>query len=130
MVTRPLALTWKTALAALPSTASTSAPGPLIATVLFTNNTPVLSVMTPETPVASIVSPSFAIASACRNEPRPLSFVFVTGITVAWAEFPIKDSKATQIVANPAQNVILGLIEPCMNWDYLLADLLFNFVIA
>jgi hypothetical protein len=33
-------------------------------------------------------------------------------MTVAWAGFPITDNKATQIVANPAQNVILGLIEP------------------
>src|SRR6516165_2760459 len=34
--------------------------------------------MVPETPVASIVSPSFAVASASRNEPDPLSLVFVT----------------------------------------------------
>jgi hypothetical protein len=30
---------------------------------------------------------------------------------VAWAELPITDSKATQIVANARPNVILGFIE-------------------
>ena len=70
----------------LPSTASTSAPGPLIVTLVSTSSSPLVRLITPEIPVASIVSPSFATARAWRIEPGPLSLVLVTTITVACAE--------------------------------------------
>jgi hypothetical protein len=76
-------MTWTTVLAALPSIASTSAPGPVMITLWFTTSSPLVRLMTPEIPVASIVSPSFAMPSACRSDPGPLSLVFVTGMTVA-----------------------------------------------
>jgi hypothetical protein len=41
--------------------------------------------MEPETCVALMVSPSFASATACRSEPGPLSFVFVTVMVFACA---------------------------------------------
>ncbi|PYJ28101.1 MAG: hypothetical protein DMF24_11165 [Verrucomicrobia bacterium] len=72
-----------TRLIMLPSTASTSAPGPLIVTLVSTSSSPLVRLITPDIPLASIVSPLFAMASACRNDPGPLSFVLVTGMMVA-----------------------------------------------
>ena len=61
-------------LAALPLTASISAPGPLMLTLLFTTKLPLLSVIVPVTE-KSIVSPSAAAASASRSRhPAPGQF--------------------------------------------------------
>jgi len=66
------------------STDNFSAPGPLIVTVLVTNSSPLL--VDGAGNVASLmVSPSFASATACRSEPGPLSFVFVTVMVFACA---------------------------------------------
>ena len=53
-------------------------------TFLSTNNSPPVRLIVPAT-AKLMVSPSFALASACRNEPGPLSFVLVTVIVVACA---------------------------------------------
>jgi hypothetical protein len=47
----------------------------------------------------TMVSPSFATASACRNEPGPLSFVLVTGMMAAWVG-TIAHKSAMQITGN------------------------------
>jgi hypothetical protein len=52
---------------------------------LSKRNSPVVNTMLPVT-ANEIVSPSFAIAIAWRNDPGPLSLVFVTVIVVARAE--------------------------------------------
>jgi hypothetical protein len=72
----------KTPVLALPSTARLSAPGPEIVILLSTMSSPVVNVIAPVT-LNVISSPSFASASASRNEPVPLSFVFVTTMFVA-----------------------------------------------
>ena len=59
-----------------------AAPGPLIVTLLSTTSSPLVSCIVPVTEKL-IVSPSFASASAWRNEPAPLSFVFVTVVVAA-----------------------------------------------
>ena len=97
-------------LAMLPSTASTSAPAPLIVTLVFTSNSPLVSVMAPEMLVASIVSPSFAIASASRNEPGPLSFVFVTVMMFARALEDVMQSSVTQTATNVPELFRLNII--------------------
>src|SRR5204863_9977882 len=89
-----------TRLPMFPSTASTSAPAPLIVTLVSTSNSPLVRLMTPDIPVASIVSPSFAIASAWRNEPRPLSLVLLTMIVVARAEIVRAQARVKQIAAD------------------------------
>jgi hypothetical protein len=93
---RTLAI-WKTRPAVLPSTASTSAPAPLMVTLLSTSNTPLVSVMTPEMPAASIVSPSFASTSAWRSEPGPLSLVLLTMMVAACAAIARALAKVKQI---------------------------------
>jgi hypothetical protein len=73
---------------------------------LFTSSSPLVSPMVPVT-ANVIVSPSFASASACRNEPGPLSFVFVTGMMLECAR-TIAHKSATQITGNLVQlDVIL-----------------------
>jgi hypothetical protein len=60
-----------------PSIASSSAPGPAIATFLFTSTGPLVRA---SVPVGSkqIVSPPTAAAIAARSDPGPLSFRLVT----------------------------------------------------
>ena len=96
---------WKRRLLALPSIARTSAPAPLMVTLLTTSNCPVVSVMAPEILVALMVSPSAALASACRSEPAPLSFVFVTVRVVACAEFATAPSSTIAMVAGRMANM-------------------------
>ena len=81
----------------LPSTASTLAPAPLIVTLVFTSNSPLVSVMAPETPLASIVSPLLAMTSAWRSEPGPLSLVLLTTMVVACAGIVRAQTKGKQI---------------------------------
>ena len=72
----------------LPSTDRLSAPGPLTVTAVVICNSPLVSKMVPEMPVASMMSPLTAVASASRNEPGPLSLVFVTTMILpgnAWS---------------------------------------------
>lgn len=71
----------------------------MIVTLLSTRNSPLVRMIAPEMPVASIVSPSFAMASACRNEPAPLSFVLVTGIMAARVG-TVAHKSAMQITGN------------------------------
>jgi hypothetical protein len=91
---------WKTRLEALPSTASSSAPAALIVTLLSTNNSPLVRVMTPEMLVASIVSPSFASRSAWRKEPGPLSLVLLTMIVPAFTWIASAQARLKQIAAD------------------------------
>src|SRR5262249_55522473 len=107
----------KTRLVIPPSIASTSAPVPLIVTLVFTSNSPLVSIMTPEMPVASIVSPSFAIASASRKEPGPSSLVLVTVIVVARAEIvraqaQIKQTSTALNLLTLLLRTILGKLQP------------------
>jgi hypothetical protein len=81
-------------------------------TLFPTSNSPLVSVMTPEMPVASIVSPSFATASACRNEPEPLSFVLVTLIVAARAGIATALNSITAITAHLAVDIL-------RNWNNL-----------
>src|SRR6266699_2591472 len=70
---------------ALPFTARLAAPGPEMVMLWLTTSSALVRVMVPVT-AKLIVSPSFAILSAWRNEPGPLSLVFVTVMVVAYAE--------------------------------------------
>src|SRR5262249_44095528 len=72
----------------LPSTDRLAAPGPLMVTAVVICSSPLVSKMVPETPVASMMSPLTAVASASRNEPVPLSLVFVTVTIVAGNPLP------------------------------------------
>ena len=47
-----------------------------------------------------IVSPPLASASACRNDPGPLSFPFVTVMTFAGADITVAQTSANQIAAH------------------------------
>ena len=67
----------------LPSTVRLVSPGPLMVTAVVIWSSPLVSRMVPEIPVASMISPSTAVASASRNEPVPLSLVFVTTMMLA-----------------------------------------------
>ena len=51
--------------------------------------------------------PVVALASACRNEPGPLSFVFVTFIAA-----PAVGLRLRRIAATPMATVVVRLIEP------------------
>ena len=95
---------------ALPLTARFAAPGPEIVTLWFTASSPLVRVMVPETPVASMVSPSFAMLSALRNDPEPLSLVFVTTMVVACAEIAAAKSNAAAMVTDLMVAVILFFI--------------------
>jgi hypothetical protein len=65
-----------------------------------TSNSPLVSLIVPDTPVASIVSPFAAPASAARNDPAPLSAVFVTVIVAA---LTVVAEAHTTAKANPAR---------------------------
>ena len=95
---------------ALPLTARVAAPGPLMVTLWVTCSSPLVRVMVPETPVASMVSPSFAMLSALRNDPEPLSLVFVTTMVVACAEIAAAKSNAAAMVTDLMVAVILFFI--------------------
>ena len=65
-------------------TLSEPGPGPLMVVAWVMAISPVVSVMVAGyVRLKSIVSPSLAIASAWRNEPAPLSLVFVTVMVAA-----------------------------------------------
>src|SRR5438067_5723456 len=113
IVTDPIDTTRNTVPAALPSTASRSAPGPFIVTLLLTSNFPLVSVITPLIPVASIVSPSFASASAWRSEPGPLSLVLVTITVAACAELMRAQAKSKRIAAALTFGMLVRLGTAC-----------------
>ena len=110
----------------LPSTARTSAPGPLIVTFVRTSNSPLVSVMAPEIPVALMVSPLFAIASACRNDPGPLSSVLVTVMIVASAGMVAAHNSAMQATADlTSENRAAAFIECAIELRLPFVELLF-----
>src|SRR6478672_8246302 len=80
-------LTWKTRLAWLASTAKLFGPGPLMLTILFTTSSPLASVIVcPLSEESKLIASSlWASASACRNEPGPLSRLLVTVMVAASA---------------------------------------------
>src|SRR6266545_1010201 len=97
--------TWNTRLLAFPSTARLPAPGPEMVMFLSTSSSPLVNTIVPDT-AKVIVSPSFAVASAWRNEPAPLSLVFVTVMVAACAVIITAQISARAIAAN----LILGAI--------------------
>jgi hypothetical protein len=63
------------------------------------------------TPAAKvIVSPSFATLSAARNEPGPLSLVFVTVMVIARAGIAIAQNSAVTMAATLTEAVNLLFI--------------------
>src|SRR5205085_1896731 len=84
---------WKTRLVALPFTARFAAPGPEMVMLVLTSSSPLVSPIVPVT-AKLMVSPSLASASAWRNEPGPLSFVFVTVMVAAEAEITAAPTSA------------------------------------
>src|SRR5437899_6175969 len=71
MVTVLPGLMWNTRPLALPFTARTFAPGPLMVTLLPTTNCPLVSVIVPVTETSELtVSPSFASASRLAQRAR------------------------------------------------------------
>src|SRR5438128_10716162 len=106
-------MTWKMrkgAAFAARDTASTSAPGPLIVMFLLITSSPLVRLIAPVT-ANVIVSPSFTSASACRNEPGPLSLVFVTTMVSACAGIATAKSNVTAVAADLTLNVILIFIQ-------------------
>jgi hypothetical protein len=87
-----------------------AAPGPEMVILLSTSSSPLVKPMVPVT-AKVIVSPSFAMASACRNEPAPLSFVFVTVMVAACTRIATVHISNTAIAADLIVGVILGFIQ-------------------
>src|SRR6476646_1570768 len=82
----------------MPTIERWSAPGPEIVTFLATTSAPLVRVIVPRT--AKVMrSPSCATASAWRNEPGPLSFVFVTVIVAACDDIIVIDSSSNTAMA-------------------------------
>src|SRR5437016_7630394 len=107
MLTVPVVVTLKMRKALPPLTVSWAAPGPLSVMFLLIVSWWLVSVIIDggEGMLKVIVSPFTASASACRNEPAPLSFVLVTiNVAVMISPFPpafaaLGDAK---MVARPA----------------------------
>ena len=80
-------VTWKTRLAWLASIAKLLGRGPLMLKILFTTSSPLASVIVcPSSEGSKLITSSlWASASACRNEPGPLSRLLVTVIVAASA---------------------------------------------
>src|SRR6478736_3486280 len=104
MVTVLPEATWNTRLLAFPFTARLLAPGPEMVMLLFTSSSPLVRPIVSVT-AKVIVSPLLASASAWRNEPAPLSFVFVTVMTSPRSVMTTARDRAMKIAA-----LILGVI--------------------
>src|SRR5437016_4955985 len=94
---------------ALPLTARLGAPGPEMVILWLTVSSPVVRVIVPVT-AKVIVSPSFAMLSACRNDPGPLSLVFVTVMVMAYAGPAAMISSAAAMAAELVNGVNLFFI--------------------
>ena len=75
-------------------TVKRSAPGPVIVRFLPITNSPLVRVTAVRHGAKLIVSPDDALMIACRNEPRPLSFPFVTVIVAAGVSLAVNESAA------------------------------------
>ena len=93
----------------MPLIARLAGPGPRTVRLLLIHNSPLVNVIIPDMPVASIVSPFVALAIAARNEPAPLSAVFVTGIVAAVARLKPVDASVETSAPRPTWNEILLL---------------------
>src|SRR5438046_4677793 len=94
-------MTWKMrkgAAFAARDTARRFAPGPLMVMFLLITSSPLVRLIAPVT-ANVIVSPSLAVARAWRNEPGPLSFVFVTVVVSAEADTAAAQRSAKHIRA-------------------------------
>src|SRR6266545_2231109 len=109
--------TWNTRLVAFPSTARLSAPGPEMVMFLSTSSSPLVKPILPDT-AKVMVSPSLASASAWRNEPGPLSLVFVTVIVAACARNATAQNRAAAIPANLILGVILVFIGVSFTYSF------------
>src|SRR5437660_1166094 len=92
-----------------PLTARLGAPGPEMVILWLTVSSPVVRVIVPVT-AKVIVSPSFAMLSACRNDPGPLSLVFVTVMVMAYAGPAAMISSAAAMAADLVNGVNLFFI--------------------
>ena len=82
---------------ALPFTAKVVGPGPRIATLFVTSNSPLVSVMVPVMEKL-MMSPFATLVRALRSVPAPLSAVLVTVSVAAWVE-PVMATRTAARVA-------------------------------
>src|SRR5262249_39637912 len=84
------------------------APGPEMVMLSFTSNSPLVSVIVPLKAASKLIeSPSFASASAWRNEPALLSFVFITVIVAAKAICTLETAAHSNVKKNGIRELIL-----------------------
>ena len=93
------------------------APGPVIVRFLLITNSPLVRVTAVRHGAKLIVSPDEALRIACRNEPAPMSFPFVT-VMVA-ADVPVALNKSAAIAQAPQILLFVFISFSILLWKFL-----------
>jgi hypothetical protein len=97
------------------------APGPAMVRSLSITNSPLVRVTVVTLGAKLIVSPGEAAMIACRKEPGPLSFPFVTVMVAACACIAVAQSSSTPITATPSRLIPLSNLASNLPGSYKIA---------